>query len=170
LSKKAPFTRRRLLCGIILDRKYRVSYNSSMRITTQGDYALRCLLSIAGQKETGPVPISRIVEEEGLPQDYIEQLLMKLRRRRLIRSVRGVNGGYFLARDTGLITIKDVLEAVEGEAFEVICSRPRSSKKGLCHRESCVLKNVWQDLKILIENRLREITIKDLLDKKARGR
>jgi Rrf2 family cysteine metabolism transcriptional repressor len=108
-----------------------------MRITTQGHYALRCLLNIAGQSGKGAVSISRIVEEEGLPQDYIEQLLMKLRRRRLIKSVRGANGGYLLKKDVSAITVKDVLEAVEGEAFEIICSRRKNSKKWSCRRDAC---------------------------------
>ena len=134
-----------------------------MRITTQGDYALRCLLNIACQDEEGAVPISRIVEEEGLPQDYIEQLLMKLRRHKLIKSVRGVNGGYLLKKDVAAITVKDVLEAVEGEAFEVICSRRKNSKKSSCRRDACVLKNVWLDLKSMIEGHLDKISLKDLV-------
>jgi Rrf2 family transcriptional regulator, cysteine metabolism repressor len=139
-----------------------------MRITTQGDYALRCLLHIACQSEKGAVPISRIVEEEGLPQDYIEQLLMKMRRHRLIKSVRGVNGGYLLEKDIASITVKDVLVAVEGEAFEVICSRNKDSRKKSCHRDTCVLKDVWVDLKSMIEKHLDKISLKDLVAKKQR--
>ena len=139
-----------------------------MRITTQGDYALRCLLNIAGQSDKGPVPISRMGQEEGLPLDYIEQLLMKLRRHKLIRSIRGVNGGYLLDREMGAITVKDVLEAVEGEAFEIICLRRKTSLKNKCRSEDCALKDIWLSLKSVIEKHLDKITIKDLVDKKAR--
>jgi Rrf2 family protein len=133
-----------------------------MRITTQGDYALRCLLNIACRSDKGAVSISRIVEEEGLPQDYIEQLLMKLRRHKLIKSVRGVNGGYLLDKSTSDITVKDVLIAVEGEAFEVICARRNNANKKSCRRDKCVLKTVWLDLKATIDSHLDKITIKDL--------
>ncbi len=134
-----------------------------MRITTQGDYALRCLLSIAAHGEKGPVPISRIAQDEGLPIDYIEQLLMKLRRRKLIRSVRGVNGGYLLERPAGDITVKEVLEAVEGEAFEVICARQKKSRKDDGRGDGCCLRELWLGLKSTIDRHLNGVTIRTLL-------
>ena len=141
-----------------------------MRITTQGDYALRCLLNIAKNGTKGPVPISRIVEEEGLPEDYIEQLLMKLRRSRLIKSIRGVNGGYRLEKEVHAITVKDVLEAVEGEAFEVICGRKRKKEKKskCCEDGTCVLKDLWLELKKKIETHLDQVTIGSLAEKTGR--
>ena len=69
-----------------------------MRITTQGDYALRCVLNIARHGQAGPVSIKSMAREEGLPLDYIEQLLLKLRRRKLIKSIRGAKGGYLLEK------------------------------------------------------------------------
>jgi Rrf2 family cysteine metabolism transcriptional repressor len=116
------------------------------------------------------VPISRIVEEEGLPEDYIEQLLLKLRRRRLIKSMRGVNGGYLLDKSVHAITVKDVLEAVEGEAFEVICGRKRKKEKKskCCEGGTCVLKEVWLELKGKIEVYLASVTIGSLAEKRGR--
>jgi len=140
-----------------------------MRITTQGDYALRCILNIARNGGQGPVSISRMVEEEGLPLDYIEQLLMKLRRNKLIKSSRGVKGGYVLNRRPGEISVKDVIEAVEGEAFEVICTRRRNLKGKNCGSFSaCVLKDVWLNLKNHIEGYLEKETIRSLLIKSSR--
>lgn len=135
-----------------------------MRITTQGDYALRCILSIARNSSRGPVAISRIVEVEGLPLDYIEQLLMKLRRKKLIKSVRGVKGGYLLNRPPDAISLKDVIEAVEGEAFKVICERRQRLKLKKCKgHENCVLKAVWFGLKKEIEEYLKKKSIASLL-------
>ena len=141
-----------------------------MRITTQGDYALRCILNIARNSYEGPVSISRMVREERLPLDYIEQLLMKLRRRKLIKSVRGVKGGYLLARNPCQINVKDVLEAVEGNAFEVICTRRKNLNGKKCVSvHDCTLKNVWLKLKQRIEGYLEKTTIQSLLKKKGAG-
>jgi Rrf2 family protein len=128
------------------------------------------LLNIAQNGVNTPVPISRIVEEEGLPEDYIEQLLLKLRRSRLIRSMRGVNGGYLLEKSVHAITVKDVLEAVEGEAFEVICGRKRKKEKKskCCDGGKCVLKDVWVELKGRIETYLASVTIGALAEKRGR--
>jgi len=136
-----------------------------LRITTQGDYALRCILRIAADSPGGPVAISRIVEKEGLPLDYLEQLLLKLRRRRLIRSVRGVKGGYLLNVPVASISVARVLEAVEGEVFELICARKRKSGKSCKGSQDCVLKDVWKNLKKKIEAYLDSVGLDELLKK-----
>ncbi len=141
-----------------------------MRITTQGDYALRCVLNIAAKDGSQPVCIGVIADEEKLPVDYIEQLLSKLRRKGLVKSLRGVKGGYILARDPSKITVKDVLEAVEGEAFEMICERFRNLKKK-CKSAStdCVLRVVWMGLKKRIDEYLEAETIGSLLARAGTG-
>jgi Rrf2 family iron-sulfur cluster assembly transcriptional regulator len=137
-----------------------------MRITTQGDYALRCILNIARHRDGRPVSISCIAQQEGLPVDYIEQLLLKLRRRKLIKSIRGARGGYILAKVAGKVSIGDVLRAVEGAAFEVICSRQKKSKNRKCKGAAgCVLKDVWLHLKNRIDKYLEGVSIESLLNK-----
>jgi len=137
-----------------------------MRITTQGDYALRCILNIARNAGAKPVTIRCIVSDEGLPLDYVEQLLMKLRRYKLIKSIRGAKGGYILSRSADAISIKDVLEAVEGDVFEVICVRQKHAGKKNCKgSKECVLKGVWLHLKSYIEGYLSSQTVASLLEK-----
>lgn len=138
-----------------------------MKITTQGDYALRCILCIARYGTAGPVSISRIVEEERLPEDYIEQLLLKMRRKRLIKSVRGLRGGYLLEQGDHEVTVLDVLRASEGRAFEVICSRKRRKHtvKDCLEHEGCAFRGVWKGLRERIEGYLGSITIVSLLKK-----
>jgi len=139
-----------------------------MRITTQGDYAVRCLMVIGRSGRKGPVSIRHIVESEGLPQDYIEQLLLKLRRGKLIKSVRGVNGGYLLSGRPQDVSIRDVLTAVEGQAFEVICARNKRARKKCCRNdERCVLREVWKGLKGRIEDYLGSVSVQDLIDKEG---
>lgn len=134
-----------------------------MRITTQGDYALKCLLRIAQDGKNGPVPISRIVAKEGLPLDYMEQLLLKLKRSRLIKSVRGMRGGYLLNFSPGDITVLRVLQAAGGEVFEVICGRKQKRGKICKGSGDCVLKDVWGNLKGRIEDYLGSVTLDQLL-------
>ncbi|MDD5019886.1 MAG: Rrf2 family transcriptional regulator [Candidatus Omnitrophica bacterium] len=136
-----------------------------MRITTQGDYALKCILRIAADGPQGPVSISRIVDKEGLPLDYLEQLLLKLRRSRLIKSVRGARGGYLLNVPVASITVAHVLRAAEGEIFELICDRKKKDGKKCKGSEDCVLKDVWKNLKNKIETYLGSVKLKDLLKK-----
>ncbi len=137
-----------------------------MRITTQGDYALRCVLNIARHSQAGPVSIKSMAREEGLPLDYIEQLLLKLRRRKLIKSIRGAKGGYLLEKAIGRMNIRDILDAVEGATFEMICSRRKKLNSHKCKGASaCVLKNVWLRLKDKIEEYLTGVTIESLLNK-----
>lgn len=141
-----------------------------MRITTQGDYALKCILNIAKNGQEKPVSISRMVEEDSLPLDYIQQLLMKLRRRKLIKSIRGATGGYLLNRKPSEISVKDVLEAVEGEAFEVICLRSKNLKKSCNKGSDCVLKSVWHNLKRHIDQYLEKETIGTLLKRSQKNK
>ncbi len=139
-----------------------------MRITTQGDYAVRCLMVIGRSGEKGPVSIRHIVDKEALSQDYIEQLLLKLRRDRLIKSMRGVKGGYLLSRPARQISVKDILDTVEGPTFEVICARKKKAGKSCFHsNKRCVLRDVWKSLKGRIEEYLDGVSLQDLINREA---
>ncbi|MFH0877877.1 MAG: Rrf2 family transcriptional regulator [Candidatus Omnitrophota bacterium] len=135
-----------------------------MRITTQGEYALRCILNIAKNGPDSPVAISRIVQEEDLPLDYVEQLLMKLRRHGLIKSLRGARGGYLLKKGPERISVKEVIEAVEGHVFEVICERKKNGDRKKCKQgEKCRIKALWHGLKKDIEHYLGHRSIRSLM-------
>ena len=73
-----------------------------MRLTTQSEYALVCLRSLSLQPMMKPVSISEISEQETMSKDYVEQLFLKLKRAGIVRSAKGVHGGYFLARSLAL--------------------------------------------------------------------
>jgi Rrf2 family protein len=132
-----------------------------MRITTQGEYGLRCVLYIIGRRVKGPVSIAEISREESLPRSYVEQLLIKLRRSGILESVRGVNGGYKLAKDPSKITIKDIIVALEGDTFKIICtSVPK--KGGRCkHFNRCNLRQIWKQVRESID-RILEKSLEDL--------
>ncbi len=85
-----------------------------MRISAKGEYAIKALLDLALQRERGLIPIQEIAERQAIPQRYLEQVLLSLKRAGLLTSKRGSTGGYHLTRDPEDITVGAVLRAVEG--------------------------------------------------------
>src|SRR5438552_2673430 len=90
-----------------------------MRVTTWAEYGLLVSLNLAKRAGQGPVAARELAEQERLPHDYVEQILLRLRRAGLVETVRGAKGGYQLERDPQSITVKDVNEAAEHVTFEV---------------------------------------------------
>lgn len=127
-----------------------------MRVSTRGDYASRALLSLAmsGSAE-GPTPVRDIAEKTGLPQPYLEQILLSLKGAGLVRSKRGVGGGYILARSPNEITLAEILRAVDGPITLGDFGEPHTA--GACdHEGQCVLLSIWNkvgsEMRILLEN------------------
>lgn len=85
-----------------------------MRISAKGEYAIKALLDLALQRERGLIPIQEIAGRQAIPQRYLEQVLLSLKRAGLLTSKRGSTGGYHLTRDPEEITVGAVLRAVEG--------------------------------------------------------
>ena len=114
-----------------------------MRVSTRGDYACRALLSLAlHANEMGPQSVRDIAGRTGLPQPYLEQILLALKGAGLVRSKRGVGGGYVLARDTELITLAEIVSAVDGPIVLGDFGEPHQD--GACdHEGQCVLLAVW---------------------------
>ena len=135
-----------------------------MRVTTQGEYGLRCMINIGKNCNSGPVSIQSISEEEGLPRTYVEQLLLKLRRSGLIRSVRGAKGGYFLAKESDKITVDEIIRALEGVVFEIVCERRANSRVKCKYKGKCVLNSLWIKLSGVVENLLHGITLQELVE------
>src|SRR5207245_10106507 len=92
-----------------------------MRVTTWAEYGLIVSLNLAQRAGQGPVAARELAEQERLPHDYVEQILLRLRRAGLVDWVRGAKRGYHLARAPQAITVKAVMEASEHVTFEVNC-------------------------------------------------
>ena len=97
-----------------------------MRITTWTEYSLIISSHLARRIVSGSQPVAarELAESERLPADYVEQILLRLRRAGLVESVRGAKGGYLLARPASDITVHDVMSASEHQTFEVNCDTP----------------------------------------------
>src|SRR2546422_5146718 len=108
-----------------------------MRVTTWAEYGLIVSLNLAKRAGQGPVAARELAEQEKLPHDYVEQILLRLRRAGLVDSVRGAKGGDHLARPPRDISGKDVIEASGHVTFEVKCGLhpgdpPRCSPDASC--------------------------------------
>lgn len=115
-----------------------------MRVSSKGDYACRALLSLAlHQSNPGPTSVRDIAERTGIPQPYLEQILLALKGAGLVRSKRGVGGGYVLARPASEIRISEILSAVDGPISLGDFGEPHQD--GACdHEGQCVLLTIWK--------------------------
>ena len=139
-----------------------------MKVSTRGDYASRALLSLALHAEaSGPTSVRDIAERTGLPQPYLEQILLALKGAGLVRSKRGVGGGYVLARDPSEITLGQIVSAVDGPIAVGDFGEPH--KNGACdHEGQCMLLVVWSEAGELMRSHLDSFTLADMVAR-ARG-
>lgn len=136
-----------------------------MKLSTKSTYGLRAMVHIALGFEKEPVAIRSIAEKEAIPMAYLEQLLNKLRRSGLIESVRGPAGGYVLSRRPEVVTVRDIVAALEGTIAPVPCVKYKGTPAIRCGRSRiCVTKAVWAKLTKAIDECLASVTLKDLCD------
>src|ERR1044071_2297914 len=107
-----------------------------MKVSTRGDYAARALLSLALHGLDRPTSVKEIAERTGLPQPYLEQILLAVKGAGLVHSKRGVGGGYVLARSPAEITLADITAAVDGPS-------PMLAEDHDHCEGHCVLQEVW---------------------------
>jgi Rrf2 family protein len=133
-----------------------------VKVSTRGDYASRALLSLALHGEiAGPTSVRDIAERTGLPQPYLEQILLALKGAGLVRSKRGVGGGYVLAREPHTITLGEIVSAVDGPIAVGDFGEPHQA--GACdHEGQCVLLAVWQGISHHMRRQLDSYTLTDI--------
>jgi Rrf2 family protein len=134
-----------------------------VRITTQAEYGLICALHLARRADDGPVTGRDIAAAERLPADYVEQIMLKLRRAEIVRSTRGAHGGYQLARAADQITVRDVITAAEHSTFEVHCTSHPVEEERCSSAHNCSIRPVWVLLQRRIDDVLESVRLSDLL-------
>jgi Rrf2 family protein len=133
-----------------------------MRFTTWAEYGLIAAVHLARRVGQGPVAARELAGQERLPHEYVEQILLRLRRAGLVQSVRGARGGYLLARAPAAITVRDVIEASELVTFEVNCDL-HPVDPGRCDpRTACSIRPVWRVLERRINDVLSGVSLGDL--------
>ena len=130
-----------------------------MKLSTKSRYAARLMVNLSLSYQKGPAQLNEIARREEVSEKYLSQIVILLRGAGLIRSVRGAKGGYLLAREPSAITIRDIVEVMEGGLQIVDCL----NSAGTCGRdEKCVTRQVWDKVTLAIAETLESITLEDL--------
>jgi Rrf2 family protein len=140
-----------------------------MRVTTWTEYSLIISLHLAKRGRTGhgPVAARELADVEKLPADYVEQILLRLRRAGLVDSVRGAKGGYLLARHPSAISVRDVMTASEHQTFEVNCASHPVDTERCSPGATCSIRPVWHALQQRVDDLLAGISLADLMKEEA---
>ena len=134
-----------------------------MKLTSKGRYAVMALVDLARFNNINPVSLRDISLRQGISLDYLEQIFSKLRKKEIVQSVRGTQGGYILNKKAKEIKLTNIFEAVDEKVKTVQCKK--ESKKG-CNGKAtkCITHNLWDELEIHINTFFENKSLKDLLN------
>ena len=136
-----------------------------MRITSQEEYGLRCLLQLARTPQGQIVSVKEIGVKEGLSSAYVEKLLRILSKTGLVHSVRGLKGGYVLNRPASAISLGEVVRALGTvQTTEHICQHFTGNQPVCVHFTNCGIRSVWSGLTTYIQMFLDRTTLESLLE------
>lgn len=131
-----------------------------MRLSTRSEYGLRAMVALAQKTGPMPVPLRVLAQDEGISEQYLEQIFVELRRAGLVQSVRGAKGGYRLARPAQDIAVGDMLRVLEGGLAPMDClgETPEYNCAKIPH---CMTRKVWERLMSSIEGALDGMSLAD---------
>ena len=136
-----------------------------MKISTKGRYALRMMLDLATHQGDGYVALKDIAQRQEISKKYLEQIVPMLGKSNILRTTRGYQGGYRLARRPEDYTARDILRLTEGSLAPVVCL---DCEVNTCPRSAnCPTLPLWQGLDRVIEDYLAGITLQDLLEQQT---
>lgn len=131
-----------------------------MKLSTKGRYGVKAMVDLALHYGEEPVSIKIISERQGISDYYLEQLFSSLRKAKLIKSIRGAQGGYVLSRSPQDITVAEIMEVLEGPVEISVCL-----EDGKCDNiDCCGTRLLWARIKDSIDSVLKSTTLKDILD------
>lgn len=134
-----------------------------MKISTKGRYALRMLLDLAERQNSGYISLKDIADRQGVSKKYLEQIVPLLNKSDTLRTSRGFQGGYMLAKTPDKYTVGDILRITEGGLAPIACLEQTPNQ---CERSGeCATLPVWEGLYRVIIEYLDGITLQDILDK-----
>ena len=132
-----------------------------MKISTKGRYALRMMIDIANHGKDRRVSIKEISERQGVSIKYLEQIVTVLTKSGLLRSERGSNGGYALAKPPDQYTVGEILRIIEGKLAPVACLE---NDENICERKDiCATLDFWQGLQKVIDDYVDSATLQDFV-------
>ena len=133
-----------------------------MKLTTKGRYAVMAMADLASYSKDKPVSLSEISTRQNISLAYLEQLFIRLKEDKLVRSVRGVKGGYALDKPASEIKLSNIFKAVNEEIKTLNCKK--ESKKG-CNNKSvkCITHNLWDKLDTHINGFFENVKLEELV-------
>lgn len=139
-----------------------------MKLSTKGRYGVKALFELAMHYGEGPTALKNIAEEQGLSEHYLEQLIGPLRKAGLVKSVRGAQGGYMLARHPREITIGDIIRVLEGPIAPTDCTASDEGVEHCGRADSCTARKVWLQIRDSIVEVVDSITLEDMCEEARR--
>jgi Rrf2 family protein len=130
-----------------------------MKISAKADYAVRALCELAARHGDGPVKGEVIAVAQRIPQKFLENILSELKRLDFVRTQRGAEGGYRLARDPSAVSLAQVIRAVDGPLADVRGERPEQLE---LHGGAVALQEVWLALRVSVRRVLEGVTLADV--------
>ncbi len=136
-----------------------------MKLSTRGRYGTRALLELALHQGKGPVPLKDIAQSQQISLPYLEHLITPLISGGIIRSTRGARGGVWLARPPREVRLSEVIGLLEGSIAPVECV---NDPKYCSRSELCVTRDIWSELKKVMNGVLESTTLQDLVERQKR--
>ena len=132
-----------------------------MKLTNKGRYAVMAMADLASNANKGPISLSEISIRQNISLPYLEQIFLKLKNNKLVRSSRGANGGYTLDKPASEIRLSNIIYAVAEEVKTLNCKK--NSKRG-CNNKStkCITHNLWDQLDQHINGFFEKVKLQDL--------
>ena len=132
-----------------------------MKLTNKGRYAVMAMADLASNANEGPISLSEISLRQNISLAYLEQIFLKLKNNKLVRSSRGANGGYTLEKPASEIKLSNIIFAVDEEVKTLNCKK--NSKRG-CNNKSvkCITHNLWDQLDQHINGFFEKVKLQDL--------
>jgi len=139
-----------------------------LRLSTRGHYGLKAMFYLATRYGAGPIPLKNVAEMQNISEHYLEQLIAILRKAQLVKSVRGAQGGYILARSPEEIRVGEIIRVLEGPIAPVECVS--ELKTAECDQaDFCITRTVWERVRDSIVQVLDSISLADMCRDKEKN-
>ena len=133
-----------------------------MKLTTKGRYAVMAMADLAFNQNIGPISLKDISLRQNISLAYLEQMFIKLKNKKLVRSIRGATGGYILEKPASEIKLSNIIFAVDEEVRMLNCKK--QSKRGCTNKTTkCITHNLWDQLDQHINGFFEKIKLQDLI-------